>query len=155
MKFQNMRGGNRGMIKSVQSAVWMIGMGYLFWTGNWWPGMFYLIGISILVEVVLKLVFASTLQNQEFDEDSFEAPQADDEDRLRPDPIPSPYNTRMQRLDPEPIPPVQKLSREYRLDLLPPNCPNCGAPIGEKDVEMVGIKTAKCSFCGANMALHE
>ena len=158
MKMRSVRGGNRGMISSIKSAVWMIGMGYLFWTGNWFPGILYLVGISILLEVVLKLVFASTIKDGEFNAEEFDAPRREeeldlDENVLTPDPIPSPNNTRMQRLDPVASP--QPLSREYRTDLLPPNCPNCGAPISVKDVEMVGIKTAKCSFCGSNFSLSE
>lgn len=159
MKFSKIPGGNRGMIKSIKSAVWMIGMGYLFFTGNWWPGMFYLIGISILLEVVLKLVFAATISGDSYNEEELSAPMPDgrldlEDDDLIPDPVPSSNNTRMQRLDPDALP-AKKLSREYRMDLLPSNCPNCGAPIGKNDVEMVGIKTAKCGFCGSNMTLSE
>lgn len=155
MKMGSVRGGNRGVIGSVKSAVWMIGMGYLFFTGNWFPGIFYLIGFSILLEVVLKLVFASTLNNEELDTDGFEPPLAIDEDPLTSAPTAASSNTRMQRLDPDPIPPAAPLSREYRTDLLPPKCPSCGAPISERDVEMVGIKTAKCGYCGAHFGLKE
>lgn len=158
MNFSKIPGGSRGISKSIRSAVWTIGMGYLFFTGNWWPGILYLVGISTLVEVALKLIFAATASGEEIDGDEFEAPMPVDElelEELIPDPIPSPNNTRMQRLDPTPVSSAKNLSREYRTDLLPPNCPNCGAPIGEKDVEMVGIKTAKCSFCGSNFSVSE
>lgn len=159
MNFSKIPGGNRGMIKSIKSAVWMIGMGYLFFTGNWWPGMFYLIGISILLEVVLKLVFAATASGDTYDGEELSAPMPDapldlDEDELIPDPVPSSNNSRMQRLDPDAAP-AKKLSREYRVDLLPPNCPNCGAPISQNSVEFVGIKTAKCGFCGSNFSVSE
>ena len=156
MKMGNMPGGSRGMGKSIQSIVWMIGMAYCFATGNWWPGMMYVMIASAIANIVVKLVFASTMQeSDEFDPDVFDAPMPENDETLTPDPVPSSNNTRMQRLDPEPIPPAKNLSREYRTDLLPPNCPNCGAPIGVNDVEMVGIKTAKCGFCGSNISLSK
>ena len=153
-----MRGGNQGMAKSIRSVVWMLGLAYLFWRGNWWPGILVLVGISMLLDIVLKSVFAATSSANPYDEDEFSPPMRSDEmddESLSPDPIPSTNNNRMQRLDPDPIPPAKNLSREYRVDLLPPSCPNCGAPISQKEVEFVGIKTAKCGFCGSNFSLSE
>lgn len=38
----------------LQSAIWLIGIGILFLTGDWWPGILIVIAISILAELVLQ-----------------------------------------------------------------------------------------------------
>ena len=37
-------------VGAIHAAVWLIGMGVLFWTGAWWPGIMFLIGISAIVQ---------------------------------------------------------------------------------------------------------
>ncbi|MEE4193892.1 MAG: hypothetical protein V2J07_01715 [Anaerolineae bacterium] len=150
----------KSVISRINGVIWMIGIFYLSYTGNWFPGILYLVAITAVINIVAPLLFAGLTSKDEYDPEDFSAPaRADDLDGqerpLAPDPVGSPNNTRMQRLDPDPIPPLHPLSREYRTDLLPPKCPNCGAPISEKDVEMVGIKTAKCGFCGSHFSLTE
>ncbi len=35
---------------AVDSAVWLIGIGVLFATGYWWPGIMFLLGIASIVQ---------------------------------------------------------------------------------------------------------
>jgi hypothetical protein len=47
--------------QKVQSAIWLIGIGFLIWTGWWIPGIFILIAISGLTQAY----FANLTRNQE------------------------------------------------------------------------------------------
>lgn len=38
----------------LNGGVWMIGLGLLFYTGRWWPGIMFLIGASSIVEGLVE-----------------------------------------------------------------------------------------------------
>lgn len=150
----------RSVIGRINGIIWMVGIFVLSYIGDWFPGIFYLIGLTVVINLAFMFISMATASKTEQSLDDFSPPVRADELETEPQPLaPEPEfssnNNRMQRLDPEPIPPARTLSSEYRIDLLPDNCPNCGAPIGEKDVEMVGIKTAKCNFCKTDFSLGE
>jgi hypothetical protein len=50
-----------GLYGAVQSAIWLIGLAILFYTGNWFPGILVLVAISGITQAVL----ASMAKNQE------------------------------------------------------------------------------------------
>ena len=43
-----------GRPKALSSAIWLIGIGVLMLTGDWWPGILVLVGLSMVVEAVFK-----------------------------------------------------------------------------------------------------
>ena len=51
----------RGLYGAVQSAIWLIGLAILFYTGNWFPGILVLVAISGITQALL----GSMAKNQE------------------------------------------------------------------------------------------
>jgi len=51
----------RGLYGAVQSAIWLIGLAILFYTGNWFPGILVLVAISGITQALL----ASMAKSQE------------------------------------------------------------------------------------------
>jgi hypothetical protein len=43
-----------GLYASVQSAIWLIGLAILFWTGWWFPGILILVAISGITQAALQ-----------------------------------------------------------------------------------------------------
>jgi hypothetical protein len=43
----------RGLYGAVQSAIWLIGLAILFWTGYWFPGILVLVAISGITQALL------------------------------------------------------------------------------------------------------
>jgi predicted phage tail protein len=39
---------------AITGAVWLFGLAALFYTGRWWPGILFVIGISAIVEGVVE-----------------------------------------------------------------------------------------------------
>jgi hypothetical protein len=39
---------------SITSAVWLVGIGYLIWSGDWWPGILFLIGIAAIAQAFVE-----------------------------------------------------------------------------------------------------
>ena len=50
-----------GLYGAVQSAIWLIGLAILFYTGNWFPGILVLVAISGITQALL----ASMAKRQE------------------------------------------------------------------------------------------
>ena len=124
-----------GPWRSLHGAIWLIGLGILASTGNWWPGILFLIAASMILEAVLLRV----------------APQAFEEDRpIAATPSsPMPITT---ELPPSPIPPPIP---EHRFELLPNVCPRCGAPTRGQEVRWTGPQSADCPYCGANLPMQK
>ena len=98
-----------GRPKALSSAIWLIGIGVLMLTGDWWPGILVLVGLSMVVEAVFK--------------DKWQNPEIETETPPFETPPPTPtVNT-------PPVVPSQTESISatyiYRSDLLPANCPRC------------------------------
>ena len=49
---------------NLQSLIWLVGIGILFITGDWWPGILLVVAISILAEFILQRLAQSQSQNQ-------------------------------------------------------------------------------------------
>jgi hypothetical protein len=46
----------RGLYAAVQSAIWLIGLAILFWTGWWFPGILVLVAISGVTQALLASI---------------------------------------------------------------------------------------------------
>ena len=117
-----------GPYRNIHGAVWLIGLGILAWQGWWWPGILVLVGFSLLFEAALM----------QFAPHSFE-----EEQPLDPPAIVS--------IPPAPAAPIQ----EHRADLLPLNCPRCGAPLRGHEVIWTGSQSADCPYCGGNVPMAQ
>ena len=54
----------RGLYGAVQSAIWLIGLAILFYTGNWFPGILVLVAISGITQALLSRMAKSQEQKQ-------------------------------------------------------------------------------------------
>lgn len=69
------------------------------------------------------------------------------------------YETQLRDTEAEnrgerPLPSAGAASNERRLELLPANCPNCGAPLHGNDVKWTGAQSADCPYCGMNLPMR-
>jgi len=127
----------------------LIGIGVLWLTGMWWPGILILVGISMLVQVMApraadatpvvskpKPTTAETRDKAEGKEEEKDPWEEDDEEET---PV-------FMRSDPG------AASKEERL---PEKCPSCGGPVAENahKVEWTGSDSAKCPFCDTPLSL--
>ncbi|MBK9781654.1 MAG: hypothetical protein IPP55_16645 [Anaerolineales bacterium] len=119
----------RGRGKNLSGLIWLVGLAILFTTGDWWPGILILVGISI--------VFRSLFRDEQPPERP--APPPFDPPPFAPPPPPAP------RPAPPPADPV------HRADLLPATCPNCGGPVRSNDLKWTSSHSVACSYCGANI----
>jgi hypothetical protein len=118
----------------VQSAVWMIGLGILFLTGDWWPGIMILIGVSMVMGALARGWAAL---------DAAGEPQPEP-----PGPPPSPFEPRPA---PPASPPAFQAGPAPRPAVRVPNlCPSCGAPTRSRPTDEPGI----CGYCGSDIALR-
>jgi hypothetical protein len=115
---------------SLQSAIWLIGIAILFLTGDWWPGILILGGISVLAEFLIRRSPPAAAAP------ASEAPAA-------PEPEPAPLEP--TAISAEPAPPAR------RLDLLPDACPACGAKVRSGEVRWVDAQSAECAYCGTSL----
>lgn len=123
--------------QDVQSAIWLIGLGILFLTGKWWPGILILVGISMVVGTFARgwsVIDASP------------PPAA-------PPPPPSPTFRASPAAAEPPAFPAAPAERPKpaapRTARLPDLCPNCGAP--PRTLAQRGENPALCPYCGAEI----
>lgn len=118
---------------SIYVGLWLIGLGVLFLTDLFWPGILILVGLSMLVSVLFPA-----------ERENIQAAEAKDR-RSQP------------RSDAaEPIPPalgedapLPASAPAHSLDLLPDECPLCGGPVLEQPDRLVwsGVDHAQCPYC--------
>lgn len=118
---------------NLQSAIWLIGIAILFLTGDWWPGILFVIAISILAETALQLA----------------VPSAFEEETPPPVAEPAPAEPLPQTVLPAAAPEPQPAIPNYRTDLLPASCPSCGARVRTNEVRWISERTADCAYCGS------
>ncbi len=119
--------------RNIHSAIWLFGLAYLFITGNWWPGILFLVAASMFLEGIFALIAPQ----------AFEAAAPTDEKTRPPaDPI---LPVSSFTVSPNTVP--------YRADLLPSNCSRCGAPARGHEVKWTSAHSADCAFCGSNLPL--
>lgn len=95
---------------SIHSAIWLIGLGLLFLWGHIWPGILLLIGLSMILETVLR--------------------------GAEPDVPPVPPSP--ATFTPPVAPVVSTPAPVHRTDLLPRACPRCGGPVRAYEVQWTG-----------------
>jgi hypothetical protein len=117
-------------------AIWLIGLGLLFMTGFWWPGIFILIGLS--------LIFNSFWRQPE--PPTFLQPERPVIPPVMTPPTPPLI---IAQSAPTPAAPIQ------RADLLPATCPNCGGPARTSEVKWLGLQSAACAYCGSTLPLKK
>ena len=110
----------------------MIGLAVLFFSGHWWPGILVLIGISMVVSAVWR--------------------GSQPEDYSAPQPQPQPMAPAAPFVIPNPSP--APVSYAPRADLLPGNCPRCGAPVRPNELKWNGSHAA-CSYCGSALPMNK
>jgi hypothetical protein len=115
----------------------MIGIGVLMLWGHWWPGIIILIGLSMVLGAFWKTSEPPTFENPE-------------PPTIPPAPAaPAPVVTRIPVVQPAPV------SSVHRTDLLPSNCPHCGAPVRANDVKWMGTQSAACAYCGSTLPMKK
>jgi len=123
-----------GPWRNIHGAVWLIGLAILAWKDWWWPGILVLIAASGIVEALIM----------QFAPNSFEEEDESPSSSLSPS---SPS-----------LAPEMKTTApvvEHRPELLPSNCPKCGAPIRGHEVKWTGTQSADCPYCGANFPMEK
>ena len=118
--------------RAFRSAFWMIGLAILFFWGHWWPGILILVGLSIVLEGFFRASAPAWNQN--------------------PPPPPSidPLPASMPMTPAAAAPVADPI---HRTDLLPSNCPHCGAPIRANEVKWTGAQSASCGYCSTNLPM--
>jgi hypothetical protein len=110
--------------------IWPIGLGILFVTGHWWPGILILVGLNVIL---------SSFGN-------WSEPPVTEEDKhpeIRPAPI-----------KPVIITPIIS-APVHRTELLPAACPNCGGPARSNEVKWIGPQSAACAYCGSTLPMKK
>jgi hypothetical protein len=119
-----------GPWRRLHVLIWLLGLAILAWWNLWWPGILFLVAISILYEAILSQL----------------APQAFEE--LEP-------QTSQAPTAPTPSTTAAPETREHRFELLPSVCPKCSAPIRGSEVKWTGPQSADCPYCGANLPMEK
>jgi hypothetical protein len=121
-------------------AFWWIGLAVLFYTGDWWPGILILMGLSMLFGGIFHEGKKDRTRDwQEWSKDWQEPP-------ARPHHEPSPP---VASPAPKPAPAVS-VYQFHPADALPATCSQCGGPIRSYEVKWKGDRAA-CPYCGSNL----
>lgn len=126
---------------AIQTGIWLIGIGILFLTNWWWPGILILIGISMLASILIPgPTKMKSADGSEALEDISQSWQAE--------PIPSPLGE---------MPAPEYVEDAHSPERLPQECSMCGGPVLENmdELEWTGRDTARCPYCGTNLPLPE
>jgi hypothetical protein len=114
--------------------LWLIIFVMFFFGGRWWPAILALIILGFVLETV------------------FRARQGPPNP---PPPPPPPMDANPYPM-PTPMPtPAASMPAGHRTDLLPTNCPNCGAPVRPNEVKWTGAQSASCGYCGTNLPMKK
>lgn len=130
---------------NVNAAIWLIGLGILWLTDLWWPGILILIGLSMLVNATQR-----TRDDEEPEIITKTAPLSEEK-------TPAEAPEEVPWAEDEAETPSFVQAKQFRGDplLLPENCPSCGGPVAQNahKVEWMGQHTARCPFCDTVLTL--
>jgi hypothetical protein len=121
--------------RNLHGAVWLIGLAYLFITGNWWPGILFLVAFSMLLEAVIMLVFPQSVEPEK------------PEPMEKTVPFSAPVDAGTVN--------VASAAPVHSADRLPNTCPRCGAPVRGHEVRWTSNDSADCMFCGSNIPMRK
>jgi hypothetical protein len=127
--------GNTG---NITAAIWLIGLGILALTDQWWPGILILIGLSMVAKAVIPVAegVSKTLRPSDNEDDYSYL-----EEPLSGEVTPAPARV--------PEAPLQvKVSKT-----LPSSCPMCGAPVDARKIKHSASGAPSCSYCDAKLAV--
>lgn len=122
----------KGSWKNVQGAIWLIGLGIIALNDWWWPGILFLVAISMISQALIQAMIPDTTKSIR----SFDEPQPEIEDS----------NIAAASQD--------SSQPAYSTHRLPSECQKCGAPIRGTEVRWTGPQSADCPYCGANLPLR-
>ena len=129
-----------GPWRNIHGAVWLIGLGILAIKGWWWTGILILIGISGVIEGLLRLYVPEAFEKETTGK-------------------PITPGMSMPQSNPMMAPPVEVSSKptfqEHRVELLPQVCPSCNGPIRGHEVKWTGPQSANCPYCGTNLPMSK
>jgi hypothetical protein len=127
--------------KSLQTGIWLIGLGILWMFDMWWPGILILIGASMMVRA---LVPEPEQPAKTISPTPAAAPVAEA--------APVEEAVKAARVE-DPLPPAGTPSMP--VDRLPKICPACGGPVIENahKVEWHNAGEAVCPFCAFNLKI--
>ncbi len=143
------RSSARKRIDEINSAIWLIGLGVLFLTDLFWPGILILAGIAMIVRSLM-------INNLNEEEESSEPPTV----TVTPDEAPAPAPVVVPAVaaalppaapDPNAIP--DPLSGEMPTPIpafakwLPEACPECGGPLVYEKMHWQSPSSAECPYC--------
>ncbi len=126
---------------SAHSAIWLIGLGILFFTGLWWPGILVLVGLSMILEWVFSQAAPQVFETPK-------APAPFPPAAPSPAPTPAPVN-------PVAFTPTAPVQAVHPVQELPSACPHCGGPVRAYEVKWTGPRSAVCAYCGSGLPLKK
>ncbi|NMB59720.1 MAG: hypothetical protein GYA12_11155 [Chloroflexi bacterium] len=118
---------------SLQAVIWLLGLAVIAWQGWWWPGILILVAISVLYEAVIEQIAPGAFIKEPRDDEFAAVQQPGERLILKSEPAPT----------------------YHRTDLLPTNCPRCGAPTRGHDTHWTGPQSANCSYCGSSLPMKK
>jgi hypothetical protein len=121
----------RGPWKSVQTAIWLIGLAILAINDWWWPGILVLLAVSTLSQAAIQAFVPGAVEEVEDEKPTTLAPG-----------MSKPATA-------EPV----FTQTDHPTERLPSECPKCSAPIRGIEVRWTGAQSADCPYCGANLPL--
>lgn len=128
--------------KNVQAAIWLIGLGILFWVGYIWPGILILIGLSMIVSVYMKE-----------ETPPVQPPAAAAPPESSPKPAEQPEAPAAGETLPAILAPEGE--RLFLASRLPEKCPACDAPmrVNAEKLTWHEDKSFACLFCGYRVSV--
>ncbi len=115
--------------RKIHGAIWLLGIAILAWQNWWWPGILVLIALSSILEAILMQKVPEAFESLD-DQETAAKPEVSQPTEPSPDPV------------------------QFRRDLLPTECPKCGAPLRPHAVQWQTPNAAHCPYCGVLLPLR-
>lgn len=133
-----------GPWRNIHGAIWLFGLAIIAFRGWWWPGILILIGASMILEAVIMASVPGAVIEEEDPRGEFDGGRASvDQGQAQAAPV----------APAQPAVPSTPAAVTHRFDLLPTNCPRCGAPLHGADVKWTSAQSADCPFCGSHLPM--
>jgi hypothetical protein len=139
--------------KNLNAAIWLIGLGILFLTDLFWPGILILIGISVIVNSLAGEEPPAAPPAPQPPENVVESVAATPKTDA---PVAAvPYEPPEAGAEPLPAVLAPEADRLYLASKLPDKCPACDAPLRANADKLLwnGDSSVECMFCGYRLTL--